>query len=808
MLRNYFKIAIRNLIKNKTFSLVNILGLTLGFTCFILVSLFVIDELSFDSFHDDAREIYRVVQHITEPSGDSRDVAPVAPLIGPEANSRFPEITDQTQILPIGRLTVGNEPLTRDYESIWIANPNFFEFFNFEFLYGDPTQALVGPNNLVITESIALKYFGRKDVLGESLYTNRFEATITGVIKDFPKNSHIDMKTIHTRATWDPLFGLSDFYSTNWTANSVLTYLKTGPNFNKKNFEQELNSLVTGNYSDEIEYTSEFRLQPLTDIHLYSGSIEGGLNARKGSPLYLYMFSIVGVLILIIACFNYMNLSTAAASRRTREVGMRKTLGAGKGQLITQYLGESVILSVLSLALALTSVELLLPYINDLADRSLTLPFDSLTLVLSLIGVALLSGILSSLYPAFFLSRVNPAAAFKSEIQIGKSTFSLRKVLVVAQFAISIGMIASTLIIYKQLNYMKNKELGFDYNNRLVIDINSGAFRSQFQSIKQEFLKLPEVQHVSVSNRVPGEWKVQPVANVDRTDSDVSTQMMFIAADEDFLDTYDIKLLEGRNLRTELADSNSVLITKSGAEKLNLENPLGQVLSIPSTIWNGDFDEQNTPYSPVIVGIIDDFDIQSLHQTQKPVMIASWRNPIHNIDYYTLDIVTSDWQETIAKLKEVGFQFDPENPIEYTFLDGRFDALYKADQMRGKIFLIFSGIVIFIACMGLFALASFSIETRIREIGVRKVLGASSQNIILLVCKDFLMLVLIALFVSAPIAWYVVEQWLTDFAYRISINPLWFILAGLIALFISMLTISYQAFRAAMLNPVESLRSE
>ncbi|MFY0697921.1 MAG: ABC transporter permease [Balneola sp.] len=807
MLKNYFKIAFRNLTKNKTFSFINVSGLTLGFSCFILISLFVLDELSFDRFHKDVDKTYRVVQTITEASGDTRNVATIAPTIGPNSKDQFPEVVDQTRLLQIGRLTVGNDPLKRDYEQIWIAGPNFFEFFDFEFLYGNPSTSLTGPSNLVITESTALKYFGKKDVLGESLYTNRFEATITGVIKDFPPNSHINMETIHTIETWAPLFDEGRWFTSNWTSNSIITYLKTASDFKKDDLEAKLTNLVTSNYSDEIEYSSSFWLQPLKDIHLQSAGIDGGLNANQGSNLYLYMFAIIGVLILVIACFNYMNLSTAAASKRTKEVGMRKTLGAGKSQLIMQYLGESIILSLVSLIIAITAVEFLLPYINNISGKALALPFDSIPLLIILLSVVLLSGILSALYPAIFLSKINPSKAFKTDIKLGSSGFSLKKVLVVAQFAISIGMIAATIIIYQQLNYINSKELGFSVDNKLVIDINSGPLRAKFESIKQEFEKLDAVKSVSVSSRVPGEWKVFPIANLETFENDNRSQSIFIGADEDFISTYDIQILEGRNLRNDPADSSSVLISKQAVAELDLTNPVGQRISINGTIWNGDLDDGDG-YAPTIVGVVDNFHFESLHKSQKPVMIASYRNPIHNIDYYTLKIETNDWQKTIADLQAINYQFDPQNPVEYTFLDNRFEELYRADKMRGQLFLIFSGIVIFIACMGLFALASFTIESRIKEIGIRKVLGASVKDIVVMVCKDFVLLVAFGFVVATPIAWFGIEKWLTDFAYRININLSFFMLAGVIAIAIALITVSYHALKSAWINPVKTLRSE
>ncbi len=808
MLKNYFKIAWRYLAKNKVTSLINVLGLTLGFFCFILLSLFVIDELSFDNFHSDGDRIYRVVQGITEQDGDSRRVATIAPKVGTEAVAQFPEITEQMQMVEIGRLTVGNDPLNRDYERIWIADENFFRFFDFEVLHGDPQTALSRPDNLVITESIARKYFGETNVVGRSLYTNVYEATVSAVIKDFPANSHIDIQTIHAEPTWArEISSWNEWVTSNWTSNSFVTYVKTVENFDKKALEEKLSSLVNSRYDDDVTYSSTFELQPLKEIHLYSEGIEGGMNENRGNLLYVYTFAIVAVLILLIACFNYMNLSTAAASRRTREVGMRKSLGASKGQLILQYMGESIILSLLSLVFAVMLIEVSLPYINSFVGKELVLPFGEPALVVTLFAIVLTAGIASALYPSFFLSRLNPVRALKKEVKIGGRNFSLRKVLVIAQFAVSIIMISATVIIYQQLSYMQNKDLGFKLDNLLVIDINSGALRGQFEAIKQEFGKLSEVQSVTVSSRVPGEWKVFPYANVEKPGAEQASRMIFVGADEDFLETYDIELVAGRNLRNDPADSNSVLITEMAAKELGLANPVGEILRINGTIWAGDLDEDDG-YSPRVVGVVEDFHFQSFREEMKPMMLASYRNPIHNIDYYTLRVNTSDWQQTLASLQEINSRFDSENPVEHTFLDNRFEQFYRADRIRGELFLVFSGIVIFIACMGLFAMASFAIENRIKEIGVRKVLGATVRDITWLLFGDSVRLVGIAFLVSVPIAWWAASGWLQEFAYRITI-PWWaFVLAGMSVLVIALGTISYQTIRAALMNPVKSLRSE
>ncbi|MBD3290248.1 FtsX-like permease family protein, partial [candidate division KSB1 bacterium] len=745
MLQNYIKITLRYFLKNKLFSIVNIIGLTIGFACFILLALYVIDELNFDRFHRDSDRIYRIIQHIHENEGSSRKIAAVAPRIGPAAVEQFPEVQSQARLIEIGRVTIGNEPLNRDYERIWIANANFFQFFDFEFVYGDEQTVLTKPDNLVITESIARKYFGETNVVGRRLYTNVFEATIAGVIKDFPANSHIKINTIHAEPTWQrEISQWNEWVNSNWTSNSFITYLKMKPEFDKKGFEEKLTGLVTSNYDDQISYTSSFSLQPLHAIHLYSGDIQGGMNVNAGNPLYVYMFSIIGLLILSIACFNYMNLSTAAASRRTREVSMRKTLGAGKNQLIFQFTGESLILSLLSFLLAVILLELTLPIISGFIGKTLTLPLDNILLVTGLFLIVIFSGIISSLYPTFFLSKVNPATALKKEIKLGGGRLSLRTILVVAQFAVSIIMISATLVIYRQLDYLRQKDPGFQLENLLVVDINSGALRSQFESIKREFNNLSDVRSVTVSSRVPGEWKVFPVANVEHRRSAAKGQMIFVGVDENFLDTYRIKLVNGRALRNDVADSNAVMLTESSVKLLGLKEPIGEILDIKSTIWAGDLNEQDYPYSPRVVGIVKDFHFQSFREKMRPLMLASHRNPIHSIDYYTLRIRTSNWQQTLANLQSINQQFDPENPMEYTFLGNRFEQFYEADWKRGQLFLVTSGLVILIAAMGLFALASFAIEKRIKEIGVRKVLGANILDIIWLLNREFTLLVGIA----------------------------------------------------------------
>ncbi|HYC86099.1 MAG TPA: ABC transporter permease, partial [Chryseosolibacter sp.] len=559
MFINNLKISIRYLLKNRTFSFINVFGLTLGFTCFILIALFLQDELTYDRFHSDADRIYRVIQH-EEKDGNIRDVAPVAARIGPEAAKQFPEVEDATRVSAIGRTTMGNDPANRGYERITIADPNFFNFFDFELIEGDPKTALAAPDGLVISESTAKKYFGDQPALGKRIWTSALEFTITGIMKDPPKDSHLQIHVLFAEATWANYFDwYKDFVASDWRSNSFITYVKLRPGANSAAMNEKLTALIKKNYPTDREFKSTYSLQPLTDIHLYSENIQGTeINASGIKPFYLYIFGAVAVLIVLIACLNYMNLSTAAAYKRTREIGTRKTLGAQKSQLVLQFTGEAVLLATVALIAAVAIVQVLLPPINQFLGKDLSLTAVPAELITGIPAAMLLAGVLSSVYPAFIIARVSPAEALKREIRIGNSALPLRKMLVVVQFTVSIMMIASTLIIYRQLEFMKNKELGFNLNNLLVIDINSDPLRRNFETVKERFRSVPEVQSISTSTRVPGEWKSFPIATTRAAGAPEESEMIFVGIDNDFLETYDLKLIAGRNFSGDKADSLKV----------------------------------------------------------------------------------------------------------------------------------------------------------------------------------------------------------------------------------------------------------
>lgn len=813
---NYFKIALRYLLKNRTFSAINIFGLTLGFLCFILITLYIHDELNYDLFHKDSARIHRIIQNEQLEDGTQRKVATIAGRIGPESIKQIPEVEDATRLSGLGRITMGNDPVNRDYEVTVTPDENFFTFFDFQLIEGDPETALKSPDAIVISEKYAEKYFGKENPMGKRLWSSLerdnkpVEFVVTGIMKDLPKNSHIQADILFSEPTWPSIFPwYANFMNSDWQSNSFVTYIKAKPGVTEKNIEDKLTALVKSNYAGENEFKSAFTLQALKDVHLYSEGIQGvEVFAANIKPFYLYMFGAVAFLILLIACLNYMNLSTAAAYKRTKEIGTRKTLGALKGQLIGQFSGEAIVISTVSLLLAITLLQVALPFINSFLDKELALQNLSLEGIALVIAVVILAGVLSSLYPAFIITRVMPSEALKKDVRLGSRSLPVRKILVVAQFAISIIMIASTLIIYKQLEYIRSKDLGFSLDNLLVIDINSGSLRRNFENVKAEFAKVPEVQSISTSTRVPGEWKSFPITTINQAGSPNSIETIYVGIDQDFLKTYNIKLLEGRNFQDAKSDSTKVLLTKLAVKQLGLSNPIGQIIEIPKMRWGGSIENLENVFRVEVIGVVDDFYFESFRKEMMPLIFGAANTVIQRIDYYTLRVQTNDWDKTLAKLKATNTSIDANNPMEYNFLDKSFQRFYEADEKRGQIFVTFSAIIVLIACLGLFALVSYSIESRMKEIGIRKVLGASVESIVGLISKEFLILVIVAGVIGIPLSYYMMQRWLEDFAYHIPMSVGIFATAAVIAILIAFITISVRSIRAAISNPVNSLRNE
>lgn len=818
MIINYIKIALRYLLKNRTFSSINLFGLTLGFVSFLLIALYLEDELSFDDMHRDADRIYRVLQHENQDDGSVRDLAVVNAQVGLESIKQFPEVEDAFRFTGFGRITMGNDPPNRQYVSLMCLDPNFLNFFDFEVVEGDRATMLSAPDAIILTETAARKYFGDQPALGKPLWSNLVrrenrqyvEFTVAGVVKDFPSNSHLQFDVMFAEPTFPGVFPwYKDFVATDWTSNSYVTYVKLKPGADTRALEARMTDLVKSRYPADQSFKSSFSLQPLKDIHLNSMHLQGSRADSNGmNPFYLYMFAAVAFMILFIAGLNYMNLSTAAAVKRTREIGTRKTLGAQRQQLIGQFLGEAVLLSGFSLFVAVALVQLILPSANDFTGKSLSLEQLPPAWMAGVTAAMLIAGITSALYPAYLIARVSPVQAMKKSAGSVNARMSMRKLLVAGQFAVSILMISSTLVIYRQLNYMREKDLGMSVSDLLVIDINSGNLRRDFEQVKAEFSTVPEVLQVSTSTRVPGEWKSFPIARAKADGMELPKEMIYVGIDQDFLSTYKIDLLSGRNFSGGREDSTKVILTQQAAEQLGLKDPIGQVIEVPSVLWGASTETLEKPLRVEVIGIAADFHFESFRRSMMPVMFAYPNTSVQRIDYYTLEVKTANWSETLDKLRAVNNRIDPENPMEYTFLNDRFGEFYKADEKRGQLFLLFSAIIVFIAILGLFALVSYAMESRAKEIGVRKVMGASVRSILGLVSKEFLTIVAGASVVALPVSWWLMREWLSDFAYRVPLNVQTFMLAAVVALVIAFLTICIRTLRTARANPVESLRSE
>jgi putative ABC transport system permease protein len=815
MFRNYFRIAWRNLLKNKIYSFINLFGLTVGLACFLLIALYIFDELTFDRFHKDADNIYRVVEDKTSADGKQSKVASVAYNIYSHAQTDFPEVSRITHISILGRANIlNNENNKAFYESYWVVNHDFLKLFDFKIIAGDRNTALKDPNSVIITEETAKKIFGEINVIGKTLRVDRGDSIpykITAVLENFPANSHLNFNLAFSEATFASAAWYKDFTSKDWSSNTFVTYLALKPNSRPEKTAAKINQVVAANRTDNKSGKSSFVLQPLKAIHFYSSGIDGDMG-RKGNMFYIYVFSILALFVLLIACINYMNLTTARFANRAKEIAVRKVAGAGRKNLISQFLSEALLMTGIALLLALLTVKLLLPAFNRFTEKKLTLGIDTdLRIWSGVFVIVLFAGLVSGTYPAFFQSRLKPFLLFKNKIPQNKSDFSIRRMLVIFQFSLSIIMIIATMIVFLQLKFVSTKDMGFNKDRLLVVDINSGGVRRSAETIKTEYLKLTSVKSVSVTSRVPGEWKVLPKVKVNNPGSGTSAtnDMYFIGVDDQFLKTFEVDLLKGRNFSSATsADSSAVILNQTAAALLGITEPSEQIIQIPSVDFSGNVSPLRKPFDARVVGIVRDFNFRSLRETIAPMVLAYQKNPVHNIDYFTSKISGKNISGTLKQMESILHKIDPEHLFEYNFLDKQWELFYREDEKRQTIFFSVALLTILIACLGLFGLATYAAEQRIKEIGIRKVLGASVSGIVTLLSKDFLKLVLIAALIAFPVAWWAMSTWLRDFAYRIDIGWWVFVLAGALALIIAFVTVSFQAIRAAVSNPVKSLRAE
>jgi putative ABC transport system permease protein len=823
MIKNYLKVAFRSLIKQKAYSAINILGLSIGIASCLLIVLFVTDEFSYDKFNKKADRIYKFTLERIYPNHRT-NYAVVPHSFGTVIPKDFPEVESVVRLQgPINNVVVNyidKEGKSTQFEEQHIlgAEKNFFQVFSIKLLKGDPANVLSKNTDMVITESTAKRYFGVEEPVGKTLQMFGRNWSVTGVSEDVPENSHFD---------FDFLFywGDEDQNGEVFTAFEVHTYLLLRPDADPKALEAKFPTMVDTYAAAQIErdlgkswadYKKEgngyrYFLQPLTSIHLDPTNIEYKLKPVGGNLNQVYFLIAIAVLIVTIACINFMNLATARSAERAREVGVRKTMGSAKSQLVYQFLTESLIISLVATALSLIIVEIALPSFNSLASKSLDLHFDPV-IIGGLFLLAVLVGVLAGGYPAFILSAFNPVVVMKGNFTSNAKGTWLRNSLVIFQFFISIVLVVGTLVVSDQMKFMQNKELGYNKDQLLVVE-RAFQLRDRFQTFKDRIEKIPGVESTgATSSKLGDEGDMLGAQFQPEGSSEIlTTKTIFI--DDDFARTIGFEFVLGHGYAKETNDSLSIILNETAVKTMGLgENPIGQKLS---QVIRGQEGNQTVVFT--VIGVIKDFNFQSLRDKITPLTIQSTESPGAFSQYVYARLSTTQYPEVIKQIEPIWREIialtrqanDPaEMPFKYQFLEDNLAAAYEAEQRAGTLFGVFSTLAIAIACVGLFGLAAYTANLRTKEIGIRKVMGASVSSVIFLLTREFTKLILIAFVLAVPISWYIMNNWLNGFAFRTNIGPGTFLFAGALALGISWLTVSYQSVKAAIKDPVKSLKSE
>jgi len=782
MFKNYLKIALRNLKKQKYYSFINISGLALGMSCSLLILLFVFHEMSYDRFHTKADRIFRII--------DVHRVSTGTPaILSKVLLEECPEVEKSALLFNSRNTLIKYGDKSSIEKNVLGADASFFDVFSFPLLVGDSETVLSEPHRAVISESVALKYFGTETPVGKTITVGDKNFIITGMAADAPGNSHFRFDFLLAYQTFERL------NRTGWLHNSFLTYVLLREGVETEDLERRFEELAQK--YPQIKHgmlKKRFGLQALTDIHLRSDLYYGELEAN-GSIAYVYIFLAIAIFILIIACINFMNLSTARSSNRTREVGIRKVVGSKKNQLIGQFLGESLCMSFIALALALFLVQLLLPSYRNLIGKNLEINyFGNYAVLPGLLGLACLVGFISGLYPALHLSSFRPVEALKvskSMSMKGKLLFFCSG-LVVFQFIISIFLLSGTMVIHKQLRYFQNRKLGFTKEQILVIN-NTIFLHHDSQAFKEKLLQQSAITDVTHSSTLPG--KLHGNWGIATAKKKTGIGLNICQCDYDYLETLKMEMSDGRFFsRNFAADSSAMVINETAVPYLELKEPLGEQIY---SYW--------TKKTYTIIGVVKDFHYESLHERVKPACFVLQDPPM---GFVSARINTSNIPETLRAVRKIWDSFYTGLAFDYSFLDEDFNNLYRVEQKLGKLAFIFSALAIFISCLGLLGLTAFTVEQRTKEIGIRKVLGASLSGIVVLLSKNFVKWVIFAFMIALPAAYLSMDHWLRNFAYRIALDVWIFVFAGIVALGIALLTVSYQTIKAAAANPMDSLRHE
>ena len=803
MFRNYLTVGIRNLLRHKGYSSINVLGLAIGIACCILILLYVQDELSYDRYHEKHDRIYRLAESATI-AGRPIEAAVTPPPWAPVLAEEYPEIEQITRLKPPGSRWLIRYKENRFYERYFVfADSSVFDIFTIPLVQGNAKTVLAEPHAVVLSESMADKYFGSENPVGKVITgDDLYEFTVTGIMEDMPGNSHFHFDFLASYASLAPnkLYNEPSTMQSHGFSHDVFTYLLLREGQEPEDLERKFPDFLDRHLGDMLEGTGIVArpfLQPVTDIHLHS-NMEAELGPNSDIR-YVYIFSSLAVFVLLIACVNFMNLSTARSARRAQEVGIRKVLGAQRQQLIRQFTGESIFLSVIALVIALVLVHLLLPPFNAVSGKALEMDYQSIWLVPTLVAIALLTGIVAGGYPAFILSSFRPVAVLTGALKAGASQSLLRKILITFQFIVSIIMIIGTVVVLDQLEYMQNKHLGFDKENVVIVRLPDAEAIKGYTAFKNAVLQYPEILNASTSTSVPGGQPSLNLVTPEGVPEDQSPVYQVIWSDYDFIETLGVEMVSGRTFSREFgADSTACLINMATVRSLGWENPIGKTIKMTGS------PDSDPPFE--VIGVMEDFHNKSLHQPIEPLMI---RLISEAASFMEIRIQGNNVTRGLEILEEQWGRIYPGHPaMDYTFLDADLEQLYIAEQRMGSVFVAGAILSIFIACLGLLGLSSFMAEQRTREIGVRKVLGATITNVILLLSRDFTRLILLAFVVGAPAGYYVMQTWLTGFPYRIELSLGVFAFSGLAALLIAWLTVGYQAFKAAASNPADALHGE
>jgi putative ABC transport system permease protein len=797
MIRNYIKIALRNIWRHSFFSSINIIGLTVGMTAFFLIFLYINFELSYDSFHLKANRIYRIVCDLKTPTENLTWNGP-SWAVAPHLKNEFPDIESSVRITTESLLLRRGNIKFQEDNSLF-ADSAFFHVFDFKLLEGDPQTALKEPLSIVLSETTAKKYFGNTDPVGQTLLLTdgSFNVTVKGVMKDIPENSQIkadllvSMNTLTQKLYPKQLANIDN----QWGNYGNYSYLLLKPGVNAKALLAKIPAFLKRLNGDEMKKMQMFPtlfLEPLCDVYLFSTRDD----SKRGNIINVYIFTIVAVFILLIACFNFVNLTTARSAERAKEVGIRKVVGAVKSQLARQFIGESVLLCMIAFILSVIFSALLLPQFNQLARKIISPSIFSHPLYLLLLFIVAVSiGIAAGLYPALILSSFQPVTVLKGRFATGIKGIFLRRGLVMVQFTISIALIIATIVVYNQMSYMRSQDLGFNKEQKLIIDTHGDSAKIAF---KQALTSLPNILSVAMARSVPGGANPSAYSQIENVKGDMQiANLDLYSVDYDYIPQYKMEILSGRAFSRNFGtDSSQALVVNESAMKMFGYNSPQQIVGKKFDQWG----RRGT-----IIGVVKDFHFRSLQEVIKPL---SMRIEPTVCDLISLSVSQKNLAYTIAAIENKWKILIPSRPFSYYFLDESFDKQYSNEDRFGKLFLNFAILAIFISCLGLFGLASYSALQRTKEIGVRKVLGASTMNIVSLLSGDFIKLVILSFVIASPIAWWFMYQWLQGFAYRIGIGWWMFALAGITALIIALATVGLLAFKAAIANPVKSLRSE